>query len=94
MQRGREDYAQCSGTYTTAVRDGLVMSRILAAYKGRGWCIASLDYLDEFLKTSPPSFGGFHACDGNDPEEDAWENYTVVAGSKHALNPARMLPLG
>jgi len=93
-----DNYANCDGTYTLDESKGTINKRpvyinkekhrLLAAYVGSGWCIASIDYLDELL-SSQGNFGGFHTGGGIEPEDDDWKNYTVtVHGKRRTLSPA------
>ena len=42
-----------------------------------GWCITNTQYLAELLESQPGSFGGFHACEGKEPDSGLWASYIV-----------------
>ncbi len=84
---GGGDFADCAGTYTRDVNLGTIngkavyvnrdKERFLAATDLHSWCITALEYLPEIL-SKQGSFGGFHAADGDEPEDGQWADYSVV----------------
>ncbi|CAE7771797.1 Ttn [Symbiodinium pilosum] len=94
VKQGQPDYASCAGTYQERadVRlNGMPVylnrerGRMLAADTNGGWTIASMDFLEDFLRTQPATFGGFH---GSSELENGWQNYDV-----QRLLPKREDPL-
>ena len=84
-KQGQPDYGECAGTYhqTDASLNGRPVylnrekKRLLGATKN-GWAITGMEYLEDFLRTQPGSFGGFHGSQASEPEEEeAWKNYDV-----------------
>eukprot|EP00439_Symbiodinium_sp_Y106_P051756 s3186_g6.t3 len=84
-KQGQPDYGECAGTYhqTDASLNGRPVylnrekKRLLGGTKN-GWAITGMEYLEDFLRTQPGSFGGFHGSQASEPEEEeAWKNYDV-----------------
>ncbi|CAE7530563.1 Ttn [Symbiodinium necroappetens] len=82
-KQGQPDYGECAGTYheTDASLNGRPVylnrekKRLLGASKS-GWVIAGMEYLEDFLRTQPGSFGGFHGSQAPEPDR-GWTNYDV-----------------
>ena len=82
-KQGQPDYGECAGTYheTDASLNGRPVylnrekKRLLGASKS-GWVLAGMEYLEDFLRTQPGSFGGFHGSQAPEPDR-GWTNYDV-----------------
>ena len=98
VRQGQPDYAACAGAYqeTDLQLNGRSVylnrkkHRLLGASKD-GWILANMDFLEEFLRTQPASFGGFHSS--SELEEPSFQQSVPLSRSS-ACNCCEVLQGG
>eukprot|EP00931_Biecheleriopsis_adriatica_P117509 TRINITY_DN93014_c0_g1_i1.p1 TRINITY_DN93014_c0_g1~~TRINITY_DN93014_c0_g1_i1.p1 ORF type:complete len:372 (-),score=67.95 TRINITY_DN93014_c0_g1_i1:77-1192(-) len=92
---GCENYGNCDGEYELDHGQGSINGKpiyvnrakntfLASTSSEKGWCIASLVYLDQVKAQGSGSFGGLHGGGGDQPEEGDWQSYHVTCSGRRA----------